>query len=103
MKKRRKHNGAFKVKVALEMLKEEKTAVQVASENGIHVTMAHAWRRELLEKAPDMLEDKRKNTSSAEQEKLIEHLYKQIGQQKVEIDFLEGACAKLNLKPGKGV
>jgi transposase len=103
MKKRKQYSGAFKIKVVLEALKEEKTLAQLASENEIHATMIHAWRREFLEKAPELFEDKRKQVAQEDPQKLIGHLYKQIGQQKVELDFLKGACDKLGLKPDKDV
>jgi transposase len=102
MKKRKQHSAAFKTKIVLEALKEEKTVAQLASQYEVHPTMIHAWRREFLEKASSVFEDKRKQQeASSEPEKLTEHLYKQIGQLKVENDFLKNACDKLGLRPGK--
>jgi transposase-like protein len=60
---------------------------EIASELGVHPTMLHAWRREFEGKATSIFEDKRKRSEPAEAEKLNEHLYKQIGQLKVENDF----------------
>ena len=88
--------------MVLEVLKEERTVPEIASEYEIHAAMVHAWRREFLEKAVGVFEDKRKKSAEPEQEKLVSTLYQQIGQLKVENDFLVGACEKLNLKPGKG-
>lgn len=101
MKKRKQYSAAFKLKVVLEALKEEKTVSELSSQFEIHPTMLNAWRREFLEKAVHVFEDKRQKKSAPEQEKLIEDLYRQIGKQKVELDFLERACDMLNVKPGK--
>jgi transposase-like protein len=101
MKKRKQYSAAFKLKVVLEVLKEERTVPEIASEYEIHATMIHAWRREFLEKAVSVFEDKRKKPAEPEQEQLVANLYQQIGQQKVELDFLKKACDKLNLPPAK--
>jgi transposase-like protein len=102
MKKRKQYSGAFKAKVVLEMLKEERTVAEIASAYEVHPTMLHAWRREFLERVPEIFEDKRQRKAEPDQEGLVKQLYQQIGQQKVELDFLAQACDKLNLKPGKG-
>jgi transposase-like protein len=102
MKKRKQYSAAFKLKAVLEMLKEERTIPEIASEFEVHPTMLHAWRREFVEKAPAIFEDKRKRTDAEDAEQLTGQLYQQIGQLKVENDFLKQACDKLNLKPGKG-
>ncbi len=101
MKKRKQYSAAFKLKAVLEMLKEERTIPEIAAEFEVHPTMLHAWRREFLEKATNIFEDKRKKGADPEQEQLVAQLYQQIGQQKVELDFLKRACDTLNLKPGK--
>lgn len=103
MKKRKQYSAAFKTKVVLEVLKEEKTVAELASQYDVHPTMINAWRREFLEKASSLFEDKRKKVKSQDQQALTDQLYKQIGQLKVENDFLQQACDKLGVKPGKGV
>lgn len=101
MKKRKQYSAAFKVKAVLEMLKEERTVAEIASSYEVHATMLHAWRREFLKKAPEVFEDKRKKRPEPNPEVLVNQLYQQIGQQKVELDFLHRACDMLNVKPGK--
>jgi transposase len=103
MRKRKQYSAAFKAKVALEALKEEKTVAQIASDYEIHPTMVSAWRRELLEKLPGVFEDGRKQKNTDDPSKLADRLYKQIGQLKVENDFLKEACDRLGLTPGKDV
>ena len=101
MTKRRQHSPAFKAKVVLEALKEEKTIAELASEFEIHPKMLTSWRKEFLANASSLFEDKRKKKAEPTEKALIEDLYKQIGKQKVELDFLEKACELLNVKPVK--
>ena len=102
MKKRKQYSAAFKAKVVLEVLREEKTIAELASQYEVHPTMIFAWRREFLENAVGIFEDKRKSRHDEDNTELTDKLYKQIGQLKVENDFLKQACDKLGLKPGKG-
>jgi transposase-like protein len=85
---KRKHLPAFKAKIALELLKETDTVSAICSRYAIHPTQAGMWKEralsglELLFSAAPDLEAKRKD-------ELIEELYKQIGQLKVELDWLK--------------
>ena len=84
-KTRRNHGSAFKAKVALEALKGEQTVTEIASK--LHPTLVTEWKRQLADGASSVFE---KGTGKAEKagEALVGELYKQIGQQKVELDFL---------------
>ena len=86
-KTRRNHGSAFKAKVALEALKGELTVAEIAAKHGLHPTLVNEWKRQLADGAPSVFE---KGTGKAEKdsEALVGELYKQIGQQKVELDFL---------------
>jgi transposase-like protein len=82
---RRKHDAAFKAKVALEAVKGEKTTAQLSSEYSVHPNQIGQWRKRLLKELPDIFSGRRKK---AEQDRngLKEELYRQIGQLKVELD-----------------
>ena len=56
MSKRKQHAPAFKAKVALEALKGEQTAAELASRFGVHPTLIHQWKRALLEGASGVFE-----------------------------------------------
>ena len=85
---RREHNGAFKAKVALEAIKGEKTLAQLSSEFEVHANQIGQWRKQLLKELPNLFSDRRKRQDK-EQEDLISELYRQIGQLKVEVDWLK--------------
>jgi transposase len=101
MKKRKQYSATFKLKVVLETLKEEKTVAEISSLYEVHPTMVNAWRQEFQEKAVSIFENKRKALASEDIETLTDPLYKQIGRLQVENDFLQRACDKLSLKPGR--
>jgi transposase-like protein len=85
---RKKHNGAFKAKVALEAVKGEKTLAQLSSEYGVHANQIGQWRKQLLKELPTLFAHKR-STHDRDQEELASELYRQIGQLKVELDWLK--------------
>lgn len=86
-KTRRNHGSAFKAKVALEALKGELTVAELAAKHGVHPTLVNEWKRQLVEGASGVFE---KGGGRAEKEAAATagELCKQIGQLKVENDFL---------------
>ena len=85
-KKRKVHSPEFKAKVALAALKNEETAAQLASRFGVHPTMISTWKRQLLEGVADLFDKGHKSRKDAEAQ--TAELFRQIGQLKVENDFL---------------
>ena len=97
-KKRKQYSPQFKAKVALEALQGMKTVAELSSQYDIHPTMINGWKRQLLEGASNLFEstqEKRKQQSDPQAE--INELYRQIGQLKVERDFLAERSAQLGL------
>jgi len=94
---RRGYDAAFKARVALEALREEKTISQISSEYEVHANQIRQWRQRLLEEIPRMFSDRRKKADK-EDEVLLSELYRQIGQLKVELEWLKKKSQVLQLK-----
>jgi transposase-like protein len=96
--KRKQYSPQFKAKVALEAVRGEKTISELSSQYEVHATMINNWKRQLLEGASSLFE-KSKVQQKAEpgEQAQINELYRQIGQLKVERDFLASRSAQLGL------
>lgn len=89
MKRMRKSfDGTLKAKVALEAIKGEKSITQIASQYKIHVNQIRQWKQRVLEELPGLFSRKREK-SQMEAEELTAELYRQIGQLKVELDWVK--------------
>ena len=86
--KRRNHSGQFKVKVALAATKGDKTIAELASEFGVHPTQVTQWKKQLLDALPEVF-SRRRQRDQQQQDELTAELYRQIGQLKVELDWLK--------------
>ena len=94
---RKNHDSAFKAKVSLEAIKGEKTMAQISSEYGVHANQIRQWRQRLLEEMPGVFSDRRQKKEKQNEEMTAE-LYRQIGQLKVELDWLKKKSLQLLLK-----
>ncbi len=90
---RKNHSSQFKAKVALEATKNEKTTAQLSQKYSVHATQVSQWRKELLEHAHEVFEDKRSRKQNQDALHTSEELYEQIGRLKVENDFLKKKSA----------
>jgi transposase len=89
---RRKHNPSFKARVALEAIKGEETIAELAARFEVHPSQIRKWKRALTDGAASVFgEDQSQKKDDAD---LIARLYQQIGQLKVENDFLGGALGR---------
>jgi transposase len=89
-KSRRKFSADFKTKVVIESLKEKNTIEEIARKYELHPNQITHWRKEFLSKAANVFASEEDHSSDKkQQEVLLEKLYSQIGQQKVEIDWLK--------------
>ena len=93
-RKRRSFSGAFKAKVALAACRGDKTTAQLATEYEVHVGQITAWKKQLLEGAPELFEDGR-GKRAAEDTANDEELYEQIGRLKMEVEWLKKKAAEL--------
>lgn len=88
---RRKFSADFKAKVVLEALKEQMTMQDLSSKFAIHPNQISTWKSEFLNNASSVFDTK---GTSQKEEVDNEKLYKIIGHQKVEIDFLKTVLGK---------
>jgi len=102
--KKRVYTSEFKVKVVLEVLREEETIGEIAAKYEINKNQLSTWRREFLEKAPGVFdeprkerEQKRADKEAADKEAMM---LKTIGQLTMERDFLLAAKEALGGKKG---
>lgn len=87
-KSRRKFSADFKAKVVLEALKERITIEELARKHELHPTQINTWKREAIANMANVFgTDKAEDQADIEQQ--TEKLYAQIGQLKVENDFLK--------------
>jgi len=90
---RRKHSPSFKAKVALEAIKGEETIAQIASRFEVHPALVTKWKKALQDEAASIFGEDHARKKK-EDENLVGRLYQQIGQLKVEKDFLENVLRR---------
>lgn len=93
---RRKFSAEFKAKVALEAIKNQKTLAQLSQQFEVNPITISKWKSEFLENMSSIFGS---GESSAKQESTVDldKLYAQIGQLKVENDFLKKSAKKLGI------
>ena len=88
MATRKRYTANFKAKVAIEAINNLRTINEIASEHGIHPNQVTNWKKLLIEGAGMMFSQKR-DKQQRNQQALTDELYRQIGQLKVELDWLK--------------
>jgi transposase len=87
---RKQYTAAFKARVVQELLKEEKTLAQIASEYEVHPTQLKHWRAVALEGLPGLFE---RQDSTAElrrvHEQQLTELYAEIGKLSTQVAWLK--------------
>ena len=89
---RRQHTSDIKAKVALAAIRGERTANEIATMYGVHPMMVAKWKKQAIEELHQVFSSRRSSIVRA-QEDLTASLYQQIGQLKVELDWLKKKAA----------
>jgi putative transposase len=85
---RKTYSAEFKGKVAIEAIRGFHTINELAAEYGVHPNQISVWKAQLLEAVPGVFSG-RGDQREKEAEELRDQLYQQIGQLKVELDWLK--------------
>jgi transposase len=85
---RKRYDSTFKAKVVLDSFKNEKTIAELASDYGVHPNQITQWRKQALEDLPALFSSGQAKKDKAYEEERDE-LLKQIGQLKVEVEWLK--------------
>lgn len=92
--KRKVYTSAEKAKVAIEAIKEKMTLAEITSTYTVHPTQIKQWKRHVMDHLPELFSDKTQ-ALKMDYESPLAGLYQQIGQLKVENDFLKKKSEKL--------
>ena len=90
--KRKVHTAAFKARAALAVLKGDRTVNELAGQFGVHPTLIHAWKKQLLTGAEEVFTSPAK-AASADAEARQAELFEQIGRLKMELEWLKKKAA----------
>lgn len=89
MTRSRKHYSAEqKAKIALTAVKGQQTVNEIASDFGVHPTQVAQWKKQLVTEAPQVFASARTHHTE-DTDALQARLYQEIGQLKVELDWLK--------------
>ena len=87
---RKTHSASFKAQLVLEMLKEERTVSELSSAYGVHPTMLHRWKKQVVAGLPHLFEqDKDAKAAQEASEQKIEQLYTEIGRLSTQLAWLK--------------
>ena len=90
--KRKQHTPAFKAQVALAALKGDRTANELAGQFGVHPTLIHAWKKQLLAGAETLFAHGT-TTATSDHGAVQAELYEQIGRLKMEVEWVKKKAA----------
>lgn len=80
-----------KAQIVLEVLKEEKTVTQIASEYGVHPNQLYRWRAQALDGLPRLFQNdhKAEKAQEAAHERQLQELYAEIGKLSTQLAWLK--------------
>ena len=92
---RKTYSNILKKRVALAALKGDQTLAELSSRFEVHSSQIHKWKSQVLDGIAGIFSSKAAKKENSEKE-LIDELYKQIGQLKVENDWLKKKLELIN-------
>ena len=94
MSRRKRYDSHFKAQVAIEAIKNQQTVAQIASAYGVHPNQVSQWKKQALDQFPQLFTTGR-SKATVDTDPLVDELYRQIGQLKVELDWLQKKTQRL--------
>ena len=91
-RKRRKFSSAFKAKVSIAALKEQKTLAQLAQRFDLHPNQISQWKQEFLANAAGVFDSPK--SKEEKPDATVKDLYEKRGQLVMERDFLKTSLPK---------
>jgi transposase len=88
---RKRYTAKQKAQIVLEILKEERSIAQIASEYGIHPNQLYKWKAQALEGLSDVFEEERKGEKvlKAVHERQLQELYAELGRLNTQLAWLK--------------
>lgn len=87
---RKSYTAEFKARVVLEILREEKSIAQIASEYDVHPNQLSTWKRAVVSGLPELLADaRRKDGEKEELRQQVQELYTQLGEVTSQLNWLK--------------
>jgi transposase len=86
--KRKVHTAAFKAQVALAAIKGDRTINELAGHHGVHPTLIHSWKKQLITGAEEVFGGTAR-AASADAEARQAELFEQIGRLKMELEWMK--------------
>jgi len=87
-RQRKSYSSELKARVAMAAIKGEETINEIASRYDVHPNLVSQWKKQAQEGMAGIFSDRR-TRDGRDEEQLRDQLYQQIGQLKVELDWLK--------------
>lgn len=94
---RKKHSSSFKVKVAIEALKERESLQELSARFEVSQSQISKWKKAFLERSQNVFDNAEPKPASSAENVDITELYAKIGKLEMENDFIKKNLNKLGL------
>ena len=95
--KRKRHDAAFKARVALEALKGERTIQAIAKEYELHPVQVSDWKKIMIDGAAEAFSPGRGSSVEGGFDQERKKLHAKIGELTIDVDFLREKSKQLGL------